>query len=120
MPVMTGFDQAGLGAPAEATGTPPPVSVWMARSIVRSHARGRLEAELHSIAVDLLGRCQPDELGGECGAWVAATIDEAVARVCESSLAALAETLDSRLDAAPPGVARRVHEAAVRHDAGYL
>ena len=41
-------------------------------------------------------------------------------RVCDSSLAVLAETLDSRLDAAPRSIVRRLEEAEVRHDAGYI
>jgi hypothetical protein len=32
----------------------------------------------------------------------------------------LTETLESRLDAAPPGIARRLEAAEVRHDAGYI
>lgn len=95
-------------------------SPWLARSLARTCARSRLEAELRAIAVDLLGRCQPGELPNDCADWVATTVDAAVTRVCESSLAALAETLDSRLSAAPPGVAQRLLEAEVRHDAGYI
>jgi hypothetical protein len=74
---------------------------------------------LRAIAVDLLGRCHPDELPGDCAGWLATTVEAAVTRVCDSSLAVLAETLDSRLDAAPPEIARRLAEAEVRHDAGY-
>ena len=92
----------------------------MARSLARTGARGRLDAELHAIAVDLLGRSQPDELPGDCAAWLAATVEEAVDRIRDSSLSALAEALDSRLDAAPPGVARRLRDAEARHDAGFL
>jgi hypothetical protein len=95
-------------------------SWWLARSLARTAARNRLETELRAIAVDLLGRCQPGELPGDCAEWLATTVDAAVSGVCESSLAALAETLDSRLDAAPPEFARRLREAEVRHDAGYI
>ena len=111
----------GLGKPADPRRPSPGrprVSPWMVRSLARTGARGRLEAELRAIAVDLLGRGQPDELPGDCAAWLAATVEDAVARICDSSLSALAEALDSRLDAAPPGVARRLQEAEVRHDAG--
>jgi hypothetical protein len=95
-------------------------SRWLARSLARTAARNRLETELRAIAVDLLGRCQPGELPGDCAEWLATTVEAAVSGVCESSLAALAETLDSRLDAAPPGFAQRLLEAEVRHDAGYI
>jgi hypothetical protein len=95
-------------------------SPWLARSLTRSGARSRLEAELRAIAVDLLGRCQPGELPNDCAEWLATTVEAAVTRVCDSSLAALADALDSHLDAAPPGVAQRLHEAEVRHDAGYV
>jgi hypothetical protein len=51
---------------------------------------------------------------------LATTVEGAVTRVCDCSLAALAETLDSRLGAAPPRVVRHLDEAEVRHDAGYV
>ena len=100
--------------------TPTEPSPWLARSLARTGARSRLEAELRAIAVDLLGRCQPGELPDDCAEWLATTVEGAVTRVCDSSLAALAETLDSRLGAAPPRVVRHLDEAEVRHDAGYV
>jgi hypothetical protein len=95
-------------------------SRWLARSLARTAARNRLETELRAIAVDLLGRSQPGDLPSDCAEWLATTVEAAVSAVCESSLAALAETLDSRLDAAPPEFAQRLREAEVRHDAGYV
>jgi hypothetical protein len=95
-------------------------SAFLARSLTRTRARSRLEGELRAIAVDLLGRCQPGELPNECADWLATTVEAAVTRVCDSSLAVLAETLDLRLAAAPPGVAPRLLEAEARHDAGYV
>jgi hypothetical protein len=100
--------------------TPAEPSQLLARSLVRTGARSRLETELRAIAVDLLGRCQPGELPTDCAEWLATTVEAAVTRVCASSLAALAETLDTRLDAAPRGIARRLEEAEVRLDAGYI
>lgn len=100
--------------------TPAERSPLLARSLARTGARSRLEAELRAIAVDLLGRCQPGELPDDCVEWLATTVAGAVTRVCDSSLAALAETLDSRLGAAPPWVVRHLDEAEVRHDAGYI
>jgi hypothetical protein len=75
---------------------------------------------LRAIAGDLLGRCQPGELSTDGAKWLAAAIDAAVTRVCDASLAALAETLDARLAAAPPGIVRRLREAEARHDAGHF
>jgi hypothetical protein len=95
-------------------------SRWLARSLARTAARSRLEDELRAIAVDLLGRCQPGELPSDCAEWLATTVEAAVTRVCDSTLAAMTETLDMHLDAAPPGVARRLREAEVRHDAGHF
>ena len=100
--------------------TPAEPSPLLARSLARTGARSRLETELRAIAVDLLGRCQPGELPNDCAEWLATTVEAAVTRVCDSSLAVLAETLDSRLDAAPRRIARRLEEAEVRHDAGYI
>ena len=100
--------------------TSPKVSPWMARSLARTEARNRLETELRAIAIDLLGRCQPDELPNDCAAWLATTVDAVVRPVLDSSLSALAEALDSRLGAAPPRVGQRLDDAEVRHDAGYV
>jgi hypothetical protein len=100
--------------------TPAESSPLLARSLARTGARSRLETELRAIAVDLLGRCQPGELPNDCAEWLATTLEAAVTRVCDSSLAVLAETLDTRLDAAPRSIVRRLEEAEVRHDAGYI
>jgi hypothetical protein len=101
------------------TGIPGELSPLLAISLARTGARSRLETELALIAVDLLGRCEPGELPNDCAEWVASTVEAAVARVCDSSLTALAEVLASRLNAAPPGIARRLEEAEARHHAGY-
>jgi hypothetical protein len=100
--------------------TPAEPSPLLARSLARTGARSRLETGLRAIAVDLLGRCQPGELPNDCAEWLATTVEAAVTRVCDSSLAVLAETLDSRLDAAPRWIVRRLEEAEVRHDAGFI
>lgn len=55
-------------------------------------------ASCRAIAVDLPGRGEPRGLPG----WLATTVEAVVTGVSEASLATLAETLDSRLDAAPP------------------
>jgi hypothetical protein len=125
---MNGLEPRHVGEAAERQHEPvlrstpgqPERSRWMVRSLTRTLAQGRLERELRAIAVDLLGRCQPDELPHDCAAWLATAVEEAVTRVCGSSLSALAETLDARLEAAPPWIARRLREAEVRHDAGYV
>ncbi len=103
-----------------ALGQSPKLSSWMARSIARTEARSRLESELRAIAIDLLGRPQPDELPSDCATWLATTVEAAVTGVCDSSLTALAEALDSRLGTAPRWVVRRLDDAEVRHDAGYV
>jgi hypothetical protein len=95
-------------------------SPLLARSLVRTGARRRLEMELRAIAGDLLGGCQPGDLPSDCAEWLDATVDAAVRTSCESALAALTEILQSRLDAAPREVARRLEDAEVRHDAGYI
>lgn len=92
----------------------------LARSATRIGARSRLDGELRSIAVDLLGPFESDELPAECAVWVHRTIEAAVSGVCDSSLAALVHALDALLDMAPPDVARRLDEARVRHDAGFV
>ena len=97
----------------------PKPSPWLARSLVRTGARRRLEAELRALASDVLGRPQPGELPTDCAEWVAATIDAAVSHVCDTSLDDLAQTLEEQLEAAPSAYLRRLQEAAIRHDAGY-
>ena len=46
--------------------TPAEPSPLLARSLARTGARSRLETELRTIAVDLLGRCQPGEVPNDC------------------------------------------------------
>jgi hypothetical protein len=93
-------------------------SPWLARSLARTRARSRLEGHVRAIIVDLLGGSQPGELPNDCTEWLAAAVDAAVKPICDTSLAALTETLDAELASAPPEVARRLREAGARHDAG--
>jgi hypothetical protein len=97
-----------------------PLAPAVARSVARIGAKSRLTGELRSIAVDLLGPYESDELPTECAAWVDATIEAAVSAVCQRSLTALIRTLDALLAIAPPEVARQLDEIRVRHDAGLI
>ena len=105
--------------------SPPParspsrVPSSVARHVSRVAAWARLEDELRSIAVDLLGPNELDELPAACADWVAATTEAAVSDVCEAALNRLVQALDSLLVGVPPDVASRLDEARVRHDAGF-
>ena len=98
----------------------PQPSPWLVRSLARTQARSRLETDMREIAVDLLGGSQPGELPTDCSEWLAAAIEATVTRVCDASLGALAEALDARLAAAPPGFVQRLRDAEARHDAGHF
>ncbi len=98
---------------------PTRVSPRLGRALARTGARTRLAGELREIATDLLGRCQPDELPTDSAAWLVATVDAAVANVCDSALEALVVALDSRLATAPAALVRRLDAAEARHDVGY-
>jgi len=94
----------------------PPSGV--ARRVSRVAARARLEHELRSIAVDLLGPNESDDLPAASADWVAATTQAAISGVCEAALDGLVQALDSLLINVPHDVGRRLDEARVRHDAG--
>ena len=100
-------------------GRPDRPSSGIASRLSRVAAWARLEDELRSIAVDLLGPNESDEFPQACVDWVAATTEVAASRVCDSALDALVQSLDSLLLAVPPDVARRLDEARARHDAGF-
>lgn len=91
----------------------------VARNLSRVAARARLEQELRSIAVDLLGTNESDEFPEVCTDWVAATTESVVPGVCQAALDGLVQAIDSVLVDVPPAVARRLDEARVRHDVGY-
>ena len=93
-------------------------SSGVARYVSRVSGWARLEHELRSIAVDLLGPNESDDLPAACVDWVAATTQAAISGVCEAALDGLVQALDSLLIDVPPDVARRLDEARVRHDAG--
>ena len=95
-------------------------SSGLARQVARVGARARLESELRSIAVDLLGPNESDEFPASCADWVATTTDSAVSRVCDSTLEALVQALDSLLVGVPPDVARQLDRARVRQEAGFV
>lgn len=89
-----------------------------ADSIGRVRARARLEMELRSIAYDLLGPPQSEELPVACATWIEAATADVVEAVCDSSLRQLTVALDRELSAAPAGIIDRLAGAASRRDAG--
>ena len=92
----------------------------LAGQVRRIGARARLEGELRSIAVDLLGPNEADEFPASCANWVATATDSAVSNVCDSTLEALVQALDSFLVGIPPDVARQLDRARVRHESGFV
>lgn len=90
----------------------------IARRVSRVAARARLESVLRSIATELLGPNESDELPGACAEWVAATTHAALSGISEAALGKLVEALDSFLVDAPPDIARRLDDERIRHDAG--
>jgi hypothetical protein len=90
------------------------------RQITSVRARSRLEGELRSIAVDLLGPNESDEFPTACADWAATTIDTAVSDVCDSALEALVQALDSLIAVVPPDVARHLDRARARHESGFV
>jgi hypothetical protein len=91
----------------------------IARHVSRVAAWSRLEDELRSIAVDLLGPNETDELPAGCAEWVAATTEKAISGVCDEALDGLVQALESLLVDVPLDIARQLDEARIRHDAGY-
>lgn len=92
----------------------------VARHAGRVRARARLEDALRSIAVDLLGPGETDDVPAVCAVWITATTDAAVATVCDAALEGLLEALDRLLADVPPEVAHRLDEARARKDAGFI
>ena len=90
------------------------------RQVAHVRARARLEGELRSIALDLLGPNEADEFPASCADWVATAIDSAVATVCDSTLEALVHALDLVVLSVPPDVARTLDRARVRREAGFV
>lgn len=96
------------------------VSAHLGRRVTRVRARSRLECELRAIAVDLLGPFESDELPAELAAWVGTATKTAVATVCDTSLSALTDALESQLAKASIDVVRGLNDAGIRHDAGIV
>ena len=115
-------DDIGVAVDSDGRDRPPkrpPISPRLARSLARARARSRLEGELRAISRDALGAHQNDELPTDCAAWLATTIEAAVASVCDETLAALADALDARHPVKPATVAPRHRDVEQPHDAGY-
>lgn len=89
-----------------------------ASSVGRVRARARLEMEFRSIAYDLLGPPESEELPMACTTWIEAAIADVVDAVCASSLQQLTAALDRELSEAPLGIIDRLAGAASRRDAG--
>ncbi len=83
-------------------------------------ARSRLMTELRSIAYDVLGPYESDELPPDTARWIEAATASAVRAACDTSLPVLAAALDQELAEAPPSVLQHMHRAADRHRAGFF
>lgn len=95
------------------------LATGLAHEVTRVGARGRLEGELRSIAVDLLGPNESDEFPAVCANWVATTTEAVVSRVSDAALDGLVRGLDALLVDIPPDVARHLDRAKARHQAGF-
>ena len=100
----------------ERTGHGPADSITASRVV---GARTRLAHDLRWIALDLLGLYDPEELPGECAAWVRATAEAAVSRICDPAVSDLVQFLRAELATAPAPIARRIDETRRRHEAGF-
>lgn len=111
--------------PARVDGADPSVTLrelrafGLARQVTRVGAKERLEGELRSIAIDLLGPNESDEFPASCADWVATTTEAAVSRISDSALEALVRAVATLLVSAPPDVARYLDRARARREAGY-
>jgi hypothetical protein len=104
-----------LVEPEARRGSRPP---GLAGQVSRVGAHWRLERELRSIAVDLLGAGDGNEFSPACAEWVATTTDAAVSRVTATALEALVGGLDSLLVDAPSEVVRQLDRARAHCEAG--
>ncbi|HET7026760.1 MAG TPA: DUF2249 domain-containing protein [Candidatus Limnocylindrales bacterium] len=96
------------------------LSPRLVRRVDHTRARARLEDQLRSIALDLLGPSDRELLPAESAAWVEEAADRAVEAVRDASLTVLVERLEASLAAAPPTVAERLEEATERQEAGIV
>ncbi len=94
------------------------LSPALVRRVGQTGARARLQRELRSIAIDLIGPRDGDVVGPEAAAWVDEVTEAAVAAVGDLSLGVLAERLDAVLAEAPGEVSRRLDSARARREAG--
>ena len=82
-------------------------------------ARARLHDELVSIAQDLLGPCEPNDLPTDIAGWIERATESAVSAVLEPSMSALIQVLESMVAAAPREVISRLDRAVVEQAIGF-
>lgn len=96
------------------------LSPRLGRRATRVMAQSRLNSELRSIALDILGPCDADILPDKLAEWVEGAADAAASAVCERSMAALTHELEAAIARAPRGVVGQLNAAALRRDAGQI
>lgn len=84
----------------------------------RLGARARLEAELRTIAADVLGPTDADELPSSCAEWITTTVEDVVSRASDAALETLVHGLERSLVNLPPDVARWLRRARTRQETG--
>lgn len=88
------------------------------RHAARAMARARLRSELRSIALELLGPCEPGDVSREMAAWIDKATETAVSGALDTSMSALMQSLETAVAGAPIHLVDRLAQAAVRRDAG--
>jgi hypothetical protein len=109
-------ENAGRGLPSPAIGctrlNPP-----LARA-ARAMARRRLESELRSIVLDLVGFCESDVSAATIRAWVDDATAPAVRAACDRSMAELIDGLEGCLEQVPSELVDCLNASGARRDVG--
>lgn len=113
----SGMSATVHGAPIDDEGS---LSPMMQPRVARAMAWSRLHGALRAITIDILGPCEPQDLPDELAAWVNGAAETAATAVCERSLAALIQSLETSIALAPRGVVHQLNVAALRYNVGVV
>jgi hypothetical protein len=95
-----------------------PTADWLDRRLALVRAGDRIEAELRRVALDVVGRCEHDELDTASKRRLLRVTEQAIEATLEPLTAAFATALARGLDELPEELRDRLTRAEARRDLG--
>jgi len=95
------------------------VADWLDNRLARVRARDRIDGELRRVALDVVGRCEHDELDPASKLRLRRVTEHAIESTLEPLIASFAAALERGIDGLPDELRDRLTRTEARRDIGW-